>query len=79
MRSLADVNTIVDNLQARVNQLDGTGLADPTESTRAVLQAEVEGLRETVNQAVLTLDAHLTELETKIAALETLLRQHLGL
>jgi hypothetical protein len=78
-RTLDQLNSAFDTLTVRVNQLDGIGLPDQTESTVASLKADVEGLRETVNQVVLTLDGHLNDMETSLAALQKLVNEHLGL
>jgi TolA-binding protein len=77
-RSLDELNTAFDALLARVNQLDGAGLSDASESTVAQVQAKIAGLDETVKQAVLTLDAHLNDLEKAIDDLRKALNNHLG-
>lgn len=78
-RTLEQTNTLVDAMLARLNQLDGANLPHPSEASTAVLQAEIDGLRQTVNQAVLTLDAHLNDLDRTIAELRALLHAHLGI
>ena len=78
-RSLDQVNTLLDSLVPRLNQVDGVGLPTPSDSSVATIQAQIDGIKTTVSQVVNTLDAHLNDLEAQVAALQTLLNQHLGL
>lgn len=68
---------IVD-LSVRVSQLDGIGLSRPAEAAIPKLQAQVEGLRETLTQVTLTLEAHLNEIENTLRDLRVSLQSHLS-
>ena len=78
-RTTDQINTALDNLTVRLNQVDGIGLTYTSESTIASLTADIAGMRETVNQVVLALDSHLNDLEASVAELQHLLNAHLGL
>lgn len=77
-RTLETIDAIVTNLQARVNQLDGAGLSDASKSTIAQLTAEINGLRTTLRQAVLGMEADWQTLRESLENLTKLLQAHLG-
>jgi len=69
-QSFSDVQTAVDALTARVNALDGQNLPNPSTAAINVLQANVAGAQETINQLVLTLDSQLQDLQTTVNNLQ---------
>jgi hypothetical protein len=77
-RTLEAIDVIVTNLQARVNQLDGSGLPVNEKSTIAQLTAEINGLRTTLRQAVLGMEADRLSLQDDLKALIQLVQAHLG-
>lgn len=78
-RSIEIIDAVVTDLEARVNQLDGVkGLPPNAKSTIAQLMAEITGLRTTVNQAVLGMEADRQSLREDLAALTKLVQAHLG-
>jgi len=77
-RSIDTIDSIVTNLQARVNQLDGQGLSDQAQATVNQLMAEINGLRTTVNQAVLGMESDRQSLRDDLTTLTTLVQAHLG-
>lgn len=77
-RTLDTIDALVTNLQARVNQLDGAGLPANAKSTIAQLTAELNGLRTTVRQAVLGMEADWQSLRESLDALTQLVQAHLG-
>lgn len=68
---------MADTTTLRLAQLDGIGLAEPSGAEIPKLKAEIAGLKETLNQVVLVLDAQNTQLREEIAALQQLLSSHL--
>ena len=77
-RSIDTIDTILKNIESRVNQLDGANLPDPAQSTVNQLIKELNGLRTTVNQAVLGMEADRQTLTERVDALEQLIQAHLG-
>ena len=68
----------VNDLTARLGQLDGIGLKDPTKAVIAELKARVEAIRTMTMQATLTLESQLGKLQATVNALQTQLNQALA-
>lgn len=77
-RTIDVIDLIVTGLQARVNQLDGTGLPANAKSTIALLTAEITGLRTMLRQAVLGMEADRQSIRDDLDALTKLVQSHLG-
>ena len=60
------------------NQIDGLNLSSSDRSTVAQLVAEISGLRTTVNQAVLGMEADRQSMREDLDALTVLLQSHIG-
>ena len=73
------LTTALADLTARVNSIDGLNLTDPTESQLNQLQMEIAGLRTTIRQVTLVLQANLKDLVTQVANLQLLLNQSKGI
>ena len=71
MRTLNQLDLDVAALQLRVNTLDGVGLSSQLVSTCQTLQTEVNGIRSTLNQSVLAIEAGLTNLQLQITSLSS--------
>lgn len=64
--------------RARINALDGTGLADPSLAWTTIQAKKIAGLQTTVNQVALVLQQQLGDLKTLVTTLQTALNIHLG-
>lgn len=73
-----DLTTAVNALTARVNAIDGQNLPDPTKSQLNGLELELAGLRTTIRQVSLVLQANLKDLTTAVANLQTQINGQLG-
>ena len=67
------------DLTARVNTIDGLNLTDPAQSQLNQLQMEIAGLRTTIRQVTLVLQANLKDLVTQVTNLQLLLNQSKGI
>jgi hypothetical protein len=65
-------------LLARVNSIDGQNLPDPAQSQLNQLQMGIAGLRTTIRQVTLVLQANLKDLVTQVTNLQLLLNQSKG-
>ena len=72
------LTTALADLTARVNSIDGLNLTDPTQSQLNQLQMEIAGLRTTIRQVTLVLQANLKDLVTQVTNLQLLLNQSKG-
>lgn len=75
---MAITATSLQDLGARVTQIDGNGLADPTTSILSQHAREILGMRDTINQAVLAMEAQLQEIQQQLDSIQALLYTHLG-
>ena len=65
-------------LTARVNNIDGLNLPDPAEARLHRLALEITGLRTTIRQVTLVLEADLKDLIVQVGNLQTLFNQSRG-
>lgn len=77
-RTLDAIDTQLNEIAARMNQLDGMHLSDPAKSTVNQIMKEINGLRTTLNQAVLGMEADRQQLRDDLDALTVLVQQHLS-
>ncbi len=72
------LTTAVNDLTARVNAIDGQNLPDPTQSQLRTLGKEINGLRTTIRQVTLVLEASLKDLSQSVQNMQTRLNQLSG-
>lgn len=56
---MASTEDRISNLEARVNQIDGANLSDPTKAELAKIRKELAGLKTTFRQTVLEMQRQL--------------------
>lgn len=65
-------------LTARLNSVDGTGLAVPADSQLNQMKRQVAGITTTIQQVTLVLQTDMSLLKQDQDSLRTLVNQHLG-
>lgn len=76
--AVSQLSSRTTSLAARVNQIDGQGLADPERSSLNAFTQELAGLTTTIHQVTLVLQAEMEAIKTEHAALKGLVNAHLG-
>jgi hypothetical protein len=76
--TLDQLSTMIDSLTTRVNQIDGTGLADPTLGSIPVLAAKYDGQRSDLINVILKLEQITQALQASVNTLQATLNHHLG-
>ena len=66
------------NLTARVNNIDGLSLPNPAQARLLQLAREDAGLRTTIRQVTLVLEANLKDLSVQVTNLQTIVDKSLG-
>ena len=72
------LTTAVNDLTARVNSIDGQNLPDPTQAQLRGVEMEINGLRTTIRQVTLVLEASLKDLAQAVQNMQSQLNQRNG-
>jgi hypothetical protein len=78
MPTTDQLQTQLDALTTRVNNLDGLGLVDPNLGTVQLLQRQLNGLQTTIKQSVLKMEQLYLDLKATVNNYVTLFQQKFG-